>query len=364
MNKKHLNKSSYFARILFAISFVLLGYGFFLDYQEDHKFIDPIKDVVAPSDSNGSTVHIDTSDSEKPTENKGDKTTSKDSNSATNTNSGSNSTGKSNNTGKTNNNSNNNANNNPVITPDNKKQDPVPTPTPAPAPTIDDINNQLRIEIQNTYDINVRYGGETAGYSVSGIATYPIGDGNVVNNQLNQLKNTLNLYPRGLFREIKNGGIPLTVMLVERYADNTITGVTDSSYSNAIISISAAHDFGESFYHESYHYIERYLFKRGANFNSWDSLNPPEFAGWGIIDGNLSYSNTFSPSAPFVNNYAQTDAAEDRASTFEYMMAPSKASCLNNGNIVWRKAKLMADTMDLVLSTIAPNVTEYWERYL
>ena len=46
------------------------------------------------------------------------------------------------------------------------------------------------------------------------------------------------------------------------------------------------------------------------------------------------------------------------------MMAPSKASCLNNGNVVWKKAKLMSDTIDLVLSSVRPDVTEYWERYL
>ena len=74
--------------------------------------------------------------------------------------------------------------------------------------------------------------------------------------------------------------------------------------------------------------LEKYMFKKKANFNSWDSLNPTDFE-YNTIDGSLSYSNTFVESAPFVNNYAQTSAAEDRASTFEYMMANTKASCLN-----------------------------------
>ena len=153
-------------------------------------------------------------------------------------------------------------------------------------------------------------------------------------------------------------------MLIKKYSDGTVTGITDSSYTDAVISISADYAFEDSFYHESYHYIERYLLKKGANYNSWDSLNPSNFAGWGTIDGSLSYSNTFLPTSPFVNNYAQTEAVEDRASTFEYMMAPSKASCLNKGNVVWKKATLLADTIDLVLSSVSPDVTEYWEGYL
>ena len=185
-----------------------------------------------------------------------------------------------------------------------------------------------------------------------------------MNKQLDLLKKVLSLYPDGLFQEIKKGGIPLTIMLIQEFSEKSITGITDSSYSYANISIAASHGFEESFFHESYHYIERYLLKKGANFNSWDSLNPSNFAGWGTIDGSLSYSNTFLPTSPFVNNYAQTEAVEDRASTFEYMMAPSKASCLNKGNVVWKKATLLADTIDLVLSSVSPDVTEYWERYL
>ena len=154
-------------------------------------------------------------------------------------------------------------------------------------------------------------------------------------------------------------------MLVNNYADNSITGVTDSSYSYATISIAAVHPFEDSFFHESYHYIERFMFKQGANFASWNSLNPDGFQySSNTVDNNLSYDYKFSPTAPFVNNYAQTSDAEDRASTFEYMMANSKASCLNRGNTVWKKAKLMADTMDVVLYTVSPTVTEYWERFL
>ena len=181
-------------------------------------------------------------------------------------------------------------------------------------------------------------------------------------NKLYELKNVLSKYPKGLFSEIKNGGIPLTIYLINSYSDPDITGVTDSSYNYANISIATIFPLEESFYHESYHYIERYLLKKGANYNSWDNLLPQDFS-WGTIDGNLSYSNTFSEDSYFVNNYAQTSASEDRASTFEYMMADTKASCLNKNKTIWLKAVYMSRTIDSVLESVKPDVVEYWERF-
>ena len=214
----------------------------------------------------------------------------------------------------------------------------------------------------------MRYGKETNGYEVAGVTTTSIEDQNTVNEQLTKLKKTLEMYPKGLFTEIKNGGIPLTIILIKSYSEPTITGVTDSSYSYANISIASEHPFEESFFHESYHFIERYLFKRGATFNNWDSLNPEGFTYNSHSTGNneLSYNHTYSQTAPFVNNYAQTAGAEDRASTFEYMMSSSKASCLNYGTIVWQKADNMAQTIRLILSSVQaiPKGQVTWEQYL
>lgn len=228
---------------------------------------------------------------------------------------------------------------------------------------IENDNKTLRSEIEREFSISVKYGKETEGYTVGGVSTVPITDSKLINTRLNQLYNTLSLYPTGIFKEMKKGGIPLTIILVNNYSETGITGVTDSSYSYANISIAAIYDFAESFYHESYHYIERYMFKKKANFNSWDSLNPNGFE-WNTIDGSLSYSNTFKEDAYFVNNYAQTSGAEDRASTFEYMMASTKASCLNKNNPVWKKANYMALTMESVFNTVSSDSIEYWERYI
>ena len=316
------------AKVLLVISITLLVYGIVLNLTTNQGLVDPVNDVEILNSDDG-VISITPSDGNELVTDDG--------------------TGSSNNSN-SNNNSNNNGNNNRINEPTSDF-------------TIDKQNDALRKEIEKEFSVTVKYGSETAGYTVGGVSTEPISDPNLINKSLNGLYSTLSLYPVGLFKEIKDGGIPLTIILVNNYSEYGITGITDSSYEYATISIAVVYDFSESFYHESYHYIERYMFKKKANFNSWDSLNPDGFI-WSTIDGSLSYSNTFSEDSYFVNNYAQTSPAEDRASTFEYMMADTKASCLNPGNNVWKKANYMALTIESVFKTVSPDSIEYWERYI
>ena len=232
-------------------------------------------------------------------------------------------------------------------------------------PSDEEANHIYRDSIQEKYHVSIRYGKETDGYRVAGVGTTSLKDPEEIYHQLKELNDTLALYPEGLFEEIGKGGIPLTILLIDHYSEDMITGITDSSYSYAVISISANYSFQESFYHESYHYIERYLLKKGINFNSWNSFNPQYFIyDRNLSNNSLSYDRTFEEKSPFVNNYAQTSPEEDRASTFEYMMADHKASCLNQGNPIWEKANYMAMNIDVILDTVRPDVEEYWERFL
>ena len=105
------------------------------------------------------------------------------------------------------------------------------------------------------------------------------------------------------------------------------------------------------------------MFYRGANYTTWNSLNPVGF-NYGKTNTAISYVNTQDPYASFVNIYAQTDEYEDRASTFEYMMSTSEASCLVTGTTIWKKAKYMCEQIDAVFQSVSPSVTEYWERYI
>ena len=170
-------------------------------------------------------------------------------------------------------------------------------------------------------------------------------------------------YPKGFFQEISNNGYPLTIYLIKRYSTANVTGVTDSTYNNMVISIATDYSFDDTLHHEVYHYVEKYIFSKGFRFTSWNTLNPADFS-YGTINANYAYSRTYSEDAFFVNSYAQTDEYEDRASTFEYMMMKNKASCLNYGKTVWLKAKTMCEQIDYFLDSVSSNVTEYWERHV
>ena len=230
-------------------------------------------------------------------------------------------------------------------------------------PSIEDTNNTLRNNIQNTYGITVKYGAETNGYSVGGLSSIMLSDTNRINEVLSALNYNLSLYPSGFINETKQGGYNLTIYLLKRYSQANVTGITDSTTKNVVISLATDYSFTESLHHELYHYVEKYMYTRGANYTTWNTLNPSGFS-YGNVNDSLSYTTGNNAYASFVNSYAQTDEYEDRASTFEYMMATSEASCLITGTTIWKKAKYMCEQIDAVFQTVSPTTTEYWERYV
>lgn len=229
--------------------------------------------------------------------------------------------------------------------------------------TVDDSNLKLRDEIQKKYGIFVKYGNDTSGYSVGGMSTVGVSDAEVSKTALNNLNTVLSLYPEGFFQELNSKGYSLTFYIVKRYSTDNVTGVTDSSYKNTAISIATDYDFTDTFHHEVYHYIEKYMINSGAAFTSWDTMNPIDFK-YGVINYDYSYAKTISEDAFFVNGYAMTDQCEDRASTFEYMMKNSKAKCLNYGKTIWLKAKTISEQIDFFFNSVTPTTTEYWERHV
>lgn len=318
-NRRFKMTISDYAKILIVMAFALLIYGIILDFSNSVRLINP-QNVVKKDDNNTFVDVVRSSDNNK----------DKDSDTKENTGDY------------------------------YHKQDN----TNKFVNSVDEINDQLREKLQKLYGITIKYGDEVGNYSVGGYNTTNVTDSVLINDSLVKLKNSLSLYPNGLFDEIKNtGGISLSIYLLNNYSDDTITGVTDSTSKYAIISVAVSHPFEETFYHESYHYMERYMLKKGVNFNSWNIYNPSGFS-YGIINKDYSYTSTYSQNAFFVNNYAQYSAEEDRASTFEYMMATNKALCMNQGTPVWSKARVMKEAIEVSFSSVSPNVVEYWERFI
>ena len=192
MSNKHKKKKSsllYYAKILIAISLAILAYGLILDLSNNIRLVDPKTGVKVVNGDNGSFTSVDSN----PDNNTNSGTTTVENPSST-TNNGGNQGG-------------------------------------AQSHVIDgNVNNTLRNALQQKFNILIKYGAETEGYSVGGLSTTAIYDDNTIYNALLNLNAVLSIYPYGLFTEIKNGGIPLTIYLINNYSDDTVTGATDSNF--------------------------------------------------------------------------------------------------------------------------------------
>ena len=333
------------AKVLLSFSLVLILLGVALNL-ESQALVSPITNTHVIGQAENSDINITTTDKPVTVTEEGQETTAPE-----NSNTGTNNT----NNGTQNTNTNTNTN---TETPAQPSQTPQ-----TPSPSIEEVNNSLRKSIETSYGITVRYGVETNGYTVAGLSTVRLTDSNRINQLLNELNNNLALYPSGFFDETKQAGYTLTIYLIKQYSQQNVTGITDSTTSNILISLATDYSFTESLHHEIYHYIEKYMYAKGANYTTWNTLNPIGF-NYGETNNSYSYVSTGNINASFVNTYAQTDQYEDRASTFEYMMDDTEAGCLQTGTPIWKKAKYISEQIDAVFQTVSPNVLEYWERYV
>lgn len=323
----------------FALVLILLGIAFHLESQ---TLINPITNTHVIGKSDNSDINITTTDSPVTS-------TEEESTPSTET--------KDPETGNT------TTSESPNSSGDSNQVTEQPSPPASQTPSIETTNDNLRKSIENTYGITVKYGIETNGYTVAGLSTVRLTDSNRINQLLNELNNNLALYPNGFFNETKQAGYTLTIYLIKQYSQVNVTGITDSTNKNILISLATDYSFTESLHHEIYHYIEKYMYAKGANYTTWNTLNPVGF-NYGDTNSSYSFVSTGNINASFVNNYAQTDQYEDRASTFEYMMDDMEAECLQTGTPIWKKAKYISEQIDAVFQTVSPNVLEYWERYV
>lgn len=378
MSTKLTNRVASFM-IFFAIFLIITG--LYMNISSD-TILDPIKDVDKSNNNPGEVV-ITTNDGKPPVTNDNTSTnignngttipnnnggssasTGTDSNTNTNTNVNNNSSssgnaGTNNSNTSNNNSSNNNSSNN--TTPSTPP--PAPEPAPDPSPVVDPIVT-YRKQIEETYGIKVLYGSETNGYVVGNLGTTSISDTNIMKSSLEQLNTALSMYPSGFFREFSKQNMTLNVYLIKNYSAENVTGVTDFAPRRTIISIATDFPFSESFHHEMLHYIEHYIESSGGKFTSWNSFNPIDFT-YGVENSSYSYSKTGTPGSYFVNNYAQTNAIEDRASTFEYMTASVKYSCYDSNDYpIWKKSNYLSTMIETYFNTVSSSVVDYWERYI
>lgn len=362
--------------IFFAIFLIITG--LYMNISSD-IILDPIKDVDK-SNNNPGEVIITTNNGKPPVtndntstnignngttipNNNGGSSASAGTDSNTNTNTNTNVNNNSSSSGNAGTNNSNTSNNNSSNNTTPSTPPPAPEPAPDPSPVVDPIVT-YRKQIEETYGIKVLYGSETNGYVVGNLGTTSISDTNIMKSSLEQLNTALSMYPSGFFREFSKQNMTLNVYLIKNYSAENVTGVTDFAPRRTIISIATDFPFSESFHHEMLHYIEHYIESSGGKFAAWNSFNPIDFT-YGVENSSYSYSKTGTPGSYFVNNYAQTNAIEDRASTFEYMTASVKYSCYDSNDYpIWKKSNYLSTMIETYFNTVSSSVVDYWERYI
>lgn len=348
-------------KLLFSLSFVFIFTGLYLNKLEKQMFYDPINDVVAIAPDDGDKVIISTTDGDiEEVNNNPSIPIDNGSNSENNTDSS--------NTNNSDNSTDNNSNNNSTNIFDNSNNTNEDVNHDInPSISNDDVideNDILRRSIEDTYGIKVKYGNEVSNYQAGSMNVTPILDKDIIKSGLEQLRETLKLYPQDFFREFLNENLSLEVFLIKNYSKDNVTGVTDLFGNRVIVSIAMDYPFFESFNHEIYHYIEHFIVRKQGEFSAWNMYNPNDFS-YGTVNSNYSYTKTQKADSVFVNNYAQTNPYEDRASTFEYMMASSKIPCFNSSDYpIWKKSSYMALMIDTYFDTVSPSVIDYWERFI
>ena len=145
--------------------------------------------------SNTSIDNNSTDNNTNSNSNNSDTTTNNNSGNGGNTGKSGNNTN-SNNNNNTNNNSNSTDNNSATNNNNNSSSNKTNTnPTPEPVNSLETTVNNLRLNIENTYGITIKYGNEVIDYVVGGYSIVPCTDLNTIYNALLSLQYNISLYP-------------------------------------------------------------------------------------------------------------------------------------------------------------------------
>lgn len=324
-----------------------------IDTDEDTVIEEDIVENEEIENNNQTDIVVDDSEKNDATDNSNNNSTS---NNTTNNNSTSNNTTNNNKPTKP---SNNNTNKDK----ETDKEEVVPTP-----PTQEQLNNEYRNSIYNTYGVKVTYGEEMGNYYVATSLPVKMNDVTTINEYLGRVETELKKYPTGFFKEMKDYGMPLTIYLVKDIPNSSISGLTDSQiYSNIIITLKEDFSFETTFNHEMMHYIDAYLNAKlypNSVDTAWNLLNPEGYT-YGSFDSSYDYFPNGNNNSYFLTNYAQTNYKEDRATLFgDLMTRPYKRPCYNSGYPMYNKIKLLAEQLDEGFVTVTSSNTEQWEMFL
>ena len=194
---------------------------------------------------------------------------------------------------------------------------------------------------------------------------------------LDAAETALSMYPQGFFRQFRDrmGAYGVRILLTGPLTGEAGAVGVQFNYSNwynIMMDIQFGIQTG-TLCHEIWHATESRLSDEAAaelNDGSWDACNPEGFEYYGDYDTDSRedwdrWLYAYDPdNAYFVDTYAKTYAAEDRARIMEFVMGdPQQADILMQSPHVRRKLEILCRAMRAGFDTTGwDNVP--WERYL
>ena len=228
-------------------------------------------------------------------------------------------------------------------------------------------NDNKRKYLEEKYGITVYYGSEYPNYTVISDSISLLSDENSIMASLNRLERLLSKYPDSLFKEMRDGGLPVHILLVKDFegVDNLL-GVTDTrNTDHAVITTKYTSRFEYTFNHEMMHYLDRFMMlKKGLKPEStWNALNPSDFKYGYSYDSIYQY--TKRESDYFTSLYSETYFMEDRAEVFAAMMETNITyyKCFKNGNPLYYKASRISEELNTYFEAFKNNQSDYFDRF-
>lgn len=195
----------------------------------------------------------------------------------------------------------------------------------------------------------------------------------ILQRELDLLDQRLEQYPTGMLSATASDFSSLKICIVRRLTGTAESGSLDSANGlhflndgDAYVALAAGKYAEQALYHELFHVMETHILNHSTAFDQWEALNPAGF----------TYDNDFAKNEQrdhktyltgedraFVDTYAMSFPAEDRARTMEYAMLPGKAETFQSPTM---QAKLMkiCEAIREAYNLESEDSIFPWEQYL
>lgn len=237
--------------------------------------------------------------------------------------------------------------------------------------TVKEKNAELINNIKTKYGFSVTYGTGTYCYYNYSSCTI-LTDETKAFDALTILYNKLTIFPTDFFRTFQG----VNGYRMELFDDipGDVAGLASYEIGDDNVILIDVNQtlIGRTFFHETWHIMEKYIeWKNSHEWDNWSSLNPSSFA-YGNTSSNIytsiSYdydTNTWATpinEVSFISTYAKTNEREDRAELFaDLMFRPYKKDYMAAGFGINNKAKYLATVIRKYFKN-STNAT--WERWI